>query len=316
MTIIEIAKQIKTLTSALIFCHQNPDGDTLSCAFSLQYALKKLGISSDIICPDQVPDKFLKTGMYSKVLQNATKPYDGYIAVDCASETQVGLPYEIFARQKKTFCIDHHITNSKYAKSYFVKDCASCTMLIADLIEALGVKTDKTLATYYYLGLMTDTGNFAHSNTDKDAFSFASKCMEYEIDTVAIYNSMYKANPKNWLLMHAEIMSKARFFHDNKMALVVLSQDILKKYGLNKSHTDGTCEFLMQVESVDVGVSVYEHSPNCYKLSLRSKKSSAREIASVFGGGGHEKAAGLMIHGFLEDVIDKIAFTVGNYLEC
>ncbi len=316
MTIIEIANKIKLLKSALIFCHQNPDGDTLSCAFSLQYALKKLGIESDIICPDQVPDKFLKTGAYSKVLQTTNKSYDGYIAVDCASETQVGLPYEIFARQNKTFCIDHHITNSKYAKNYYVRDCAACTMIIAEVIEALGVQMDKTIATYCYLGLMTDTGNFAHSNTDKEAFNFASKCMSFGIDTVSIYNSMYKANPKNWLHMHAEIMSKARFFHDNKMALVVITQEMLKKYGLNKSHTDGTCEFLMQVESVDVGVSVFEHAPNCYKLSLRSKKSSAKEIAQVYGGGGHEKAAGLTIHGYLEDVIDKISFTVGNYLEC
>ena len=47
----EIAKQLKNIKSALIFCHINPDGDTLSCAFSLKYALKKLGKKAEVVSP-------------------------------------------------------------------------------------------------------------------------------------------------------------------------------------------------------------------------------------------------------------------------
>jgi len=53
-----------------------------------------------------------------------------------------------------------------------------------------------------------------------------------------------------------------------------------------------------------------------YKISLRSKSSAnVNQIAGVYGGGGHVRAAGCMLCGDLEDVIDRLSYTVYQYLD-
>ena len=56
-----------------------------------------------------------------------------------------------------------------------------------------------------------------------------------------------------------------------------------------------------------VGASILESKPNNFKISLRGKgEADVCAIAERFGGGGHTKAAGCMICGFYEDVVDKL----------
>jgi phosphoesterase RecJ-like protein len=48
---------------------------------------------------------------------------------------------------------------------------------------------------------------------------------------------------------------------------------------------------------------------------LRSKEyADVNKIAGSFGGGGHVRAAGCMLFGDLEEVMDKLSFVVSQYL--
>ena len=79
--------------------------------------------------------------------------------------------------------------------------------------------------------------------------------------------------------------------------------------------TEGFIDFPLSIEGVEVAVSIMEAGDKKFKLSFRSKgKIDVNEIASRFGGGGHILASGCMLNGYYEDVVDKIVFTVGNYL--
>ena len=52
------------------------------------------------------------------------------------------------------------------------------------------------------------------------------------------------------------------------------------------------------------------------KISLRSKTyADVNKIAGTYGGGGHVRAAGCMLFGDLEDVLDRLSYTVSQYLE-
>ena len=51
-------------------------------------------------------------------------------------------------------------------------------------------------------------------------------------------------------------------------------------------------------------------------FSLISKEyADVNKIAGVYGGGGHVRAAGCMLFGDLEEVLDKLSYTVSQYLE-
>lgn len=315
MRLDEIANLIKKLESALIFCHINPDGDTLSCAFSLKYAFEIMGKKADVVVSDGVPRKYAALGLFNGALECGVARYDGYISVDCSIEGQIGEPYKLYAAQKNTFNIDHHVSNSRYAKYNYVENVGACSMILYKLIKLLGTPIDERLANTLMVGLITDTGNFSHSNTDFEALKIAAELSGLGADVAQLNLLLFNSQPKNRALLYVEVMRGMKFYHDDRMALITITKSQLSRYGLTKSDTEGFIDFPMTIGSVAVAVSVFENAPKSYKISFRSKGVNVNEIASVFGGGGHVRASGAMLKGYYEDVVDKLVFTVGNYLD-
>ena len=314
MTINDLAEKLKKLKSAQIFCHVRPDGDTLSCAFSLKRAFDALGIKVEVVSVDGVPPKYSVCEFFDKSVTELKEGFDGYIAVDCAAADMLAANERAFLKQKNTYVIDHHGTNTRFGKENLVLDLASCSMIVFEVIKAMGVKIDKTLADMLLIGLVTDTGNFAHTNTDARALSAASELVELGADMPEIYRLMFKSQPKERAQLYIEVMSKMRFFGDDRIAVIYTSREMLDRYGLDRSATEGFVDFPMSIGSVEVAVAIMDAGKNAYKISLRSKTVNVAEIAASFGGGGHKNASGLQLFGFYEDVVDKLVFTIKNYL--
>lgn len=315
MTIESVANLIKSYESALIFCHVRPDGDTLSCAFSLKYALSLLGKKAAIVCADPLPDKYGATDFFCEMQKEGEEGYRAYIAVDCASSDMLGANEKFFLKQNETIVIDHHGTNTGFGRVNFVERLASCSMIIFKIIRAMGVAIDKKLADMLLLGLVTDTGNFAHTNTDSAALHAAAELVDLGANLPEIYRLMFKNQSKKRSDLYLQVIGNMKFFNNDRIAVIYTSKDLLLKYGLDKSETEGFIDYPMTIGSVEVGIAIMEAGNNGYKLSLRSKTVNVADIAKSFGGGGHKNASGCMLFGFLEDVIEKIVFTVGNYLD-
>ena len=315
MTITELARSIKSLKSALIFCHQRPDGDTLSCAFALKKAFLSLGKTADVVCSDPVPEKYFATGLFETVLSDADGGYDGYIAVDCAASDMLGKNETFFLKQKNTFVIDHHATNTRFGKTNYVDCRSACAVNIYNLLKELGVMINAEIAETLLLGIVTDTGNFEHSNTDPDTLRLAAELMEQGADLNRINLYMFKSQSKARAKLYLKVMSEMRFYHNDRFAVIYTSKKDLDDLSLSRAETEGFVDFPMSIGSVEVCAALIDAGKNGYKVSLRSKHIDVSAIAKTFGGGGHKNASGCMLFGFFEDVLDKLAFTVGNYLD-
>ena len=72
----------------------------------------------------------------------------------------------------------------------------------------------------------------------------------------------------------------------------------------------------LMVKGVEVAVLLKEQEPNRYRISLRSRDTvDVSAVASIFGGGGHNRAAGLRLEGEAADIIDKILAETGRQLD-
>ena len=72
----------------------------------------------------------------------------------------------------------------------------------------------------------------------------------------------------------------------------------------------------LMVKGVEVAVLLKEQEPNRYRISLRSRNTvDVSAVASAFGGGGHNRAAGLRLEGEAADIIDKILAEIGRQLD-
>ena len=162
---------------------------------------------------------------------------------------------------------------------------------------------------------MTDSGNFSHDDVTEETFLAAAKLVRAGADVASLNNDLFRRQPRARAEMYAEVMGRIRWLLDDRLAVLLISLDTMKKFGADNGMTEGFVDFPLMVDTVEVSASVMEVKKGQYKISLRSKKyADVNKIAGVYGGGGHVRAAGCMLFGEPEEVIDRLSYTVSQYL--
>ena len=319
-TIQQIAERIKRAKNLLILSHMRPDGDAFGSCLALSSALNRLGIDNQICNESDIPSNLSFIKGVERVEKNPKTEYDALMCVDCADVTRLGALSDEFLRatRKKidTLNMDHHVSNTLYCNYNYVRECSANCMNIARLIDALGVPLDKEIAEYLLVGLLTDSGNFSHDDVDEETFLLASKLVKAGADIRYYHYNLFKKQSKARAKLHALTMSGMRYYFEDRFALITVTQENMQKCQADNGMTEGFVDFPLNVDGVEVAASIMEVRHRQYKVSLRSKEyADVNKIAGIFGGGGHVRAAGCMLFGELEEVIDKLSYAVSQYLE-
>lgn len=309
-TIKQAAALLRSAGSIALFAHTNPDGDTIGANISLKLALKQLGKTVEVFCDSEINARLSAFEQTKAVSQSYFGKYDLLVAVDCSDINRVGEFGAIYNNARETLTIDHH-GGEYFSKYNCLYDYASCCQIVFEIVKELGVNIDSELATYLYMGLCTDTGNFAHNNTNSECFNMAGELCGSGADIEKVYRVFFRDTTLPETKLLARALSRIRSYYDNQMFLTYVTEADLTEFGLDHSTTSGIVSYTIDIDTAKVGVCICEVTPNHYKVSMRGKNFSVRDVCKEFGGGGHILAAGCRIDGFLEDVIDKIVRTVG-----
>ena len=318
-TLQELAKRIKQAKNVWIFTHMRPDGDAFGSALSLATALDSLNIPTQVFVESDIPSNLAFIDGIDRVKKFPDGECDLLITVDCSDLQRLGALLDDFNRvtRKKidTINIDHHISNTRFAKYNYVRECSANCMNIATLISYLGMPFDKKIAEYLLIGLLTDSGNFAHDDVTEETLSLASKLVGAGADIRYYHYMLFKKQPKARAKLFALVMSGIRYFLDDRFAVITVSKKMMEDCGADHGMTEGFVDFPLNVDGVEVACSIMEVKNRQYKISLRSKEyADVNKIAGTFGGGGHIRASGCMLFGEIEEVIDKLTYTVSQYL--
>ena len=316
----QIAERIKCAKDVLIMTHMRPDGDAFGSALSLSCALTNLGISNQVCDESDIPSNLSFLEDVKSVVKKPRQGYDLVVTVDCSEVQRLGQLQEEFCLAKRnkidTVNIDHHISNTRFAKYNYVRECSANCMNMAKLIQYMGAPFDKKTAEYLFVGLLTDSGNFAHDDVTEETFSLAAKLTEAGVNTHYFVYNLFKKQAKARAKLHARVMSGMRFYHEDRFAVIVITKQMMEEFGADRGMTEGFVDFPLNVDTVEIAASVMEEKRGQYKISLRSKMyADVNKVANVYGGGGHIRAAGCMLFGDLEEVLDKLSYTVSQYLE-
>ncbi len=319
-TLQQIAQRIMQARSVVICTHTRPDGDAIGSALALSAALDFLKTPNQVCVETEIPSNLTFVDGVKRFTKKPKGEYDLLITVDCSDEQRLGyLSEEFFIAKRKridVINIDHHVSNTRFAKYNFVENCAANCMHIAKLIEYLGAPLDKKTAEYLLLGLLTDSGNFSHDDVKEDTLLLGAKLVKAGAD-ISRYNYMlFKRQPKERAALFARTMSGIRYYHGGRYAAIVVTKKNLEECKADHGMTEGFVDFPLNIDGVEVAASLLEMKKGQYKISLRTKTyANANGIAGVYGGGGHVRAAGCMLFGELEDVLDRLSYTVSQYLE-
>lgn len=309
----QTARFLKKHNNYIILTHASPDGDTLGSAYALYYALNEIGKVASVICPDVIPSKY---DYFVRKTDHVPRENATVVAVDVADANLLGALREEFGNVVD-LCIDHHISNTEYAKNlYLDENAAAAAECIYDLIAYMRVNINDITAKAIYTALATDTGCFKYSNVTEKTHLIAASLYEFNINAPEINRLMFDTKSKKLLELEKMVLETAEFHFDDRCILLTVTEEMQKKTGCSGTELEGIAIISRSVEGVKAGITVKQIEAQEFKVSLRTYPPlDASAICKKFGGGGHKAAAGASVKGSLDEVKAKVLAAVKESLE-
>ena len=306
--------QLQQAQDIYILCHKHPDGDTLGSGFALKHALTALGKRTRLLCSDEIPEKYLRFMAAPETREFFPPQY--VVAVDIADTQLLGTALEEY-RDRIDLCIDHHPSNTDYARWTVVDAKAAATAeLIYDLIGLLGVSLDKRMADCIYSGLSTDTGGFRFSNTTSRTHRIAAQVIDAGAQHAAINYQLLEVKSLQRMEVERQVLNSLSYYLDNRVAMLCISRKMLLETGAKEDELDGIAALPRRIAGVEVGITLREQPDGSYKVSLRTNELvDASLVCSKLGGGGHARAAGCTLKMGKEEAVQAVLEQLRPYLQ-
>lgn len=309
----DTVKFLRKNDNYIILTHMSPDGDTLGAGYALYYGLKQLGKKVEVICPDVIPECY---AYFLCETDHISRDTAKLIAVDIADKKLLGSLEQEFG-ECIDLNIDHHISNSRYAKALYLDSQASATCeMVYDLLKALKVKLNDTISKALYTGIATDTGCFKYSCVTEKTHKTAAALYKYNIQADVINKIMFDTKSKNLLTLERMVLDTAEYHFDDKCMIITVNAEMQRATGCSGTQLEGITNISRSVDGVLAGVTIKQTDDNTYKASIRTYDPlNASEICKMLGGGGHKNAAAAMLKGDLGDVKRKILDAIKQQME-
>lgn len=303
LTVKETAKRLLEAGDAYIIIHRSPDGDCIGSGYALATALRSIGRRAKVLCNDVIPER------YNFMLPKEDTAYDFepdiIISVDVADEKLFGESLAEKYAGKIDLCIDHHISNTGYAKELCLDgNAAAACQVVYEILKEMEICITREIAICLYTGIATDTGCFMYDNVSPRTLRIAAEIMEQhkDIPYAIINRNMLIVKSIGRMKLDKILIEQLESYIDGKCMLVCITKKLIEKYGIDESELEGIASFPLQVEGVQVGIVLKEREDNVFRISMRSADNvNVSEICKNFGGGGHAKAAGCCIESSAEE---------------
>lgn len=319
MTKVSLDEWIHGCSTVAIAGHVRPDGDCAGSTLAVYnyIADRYPDIKVDIYL-EPIPNKFafLKNAEKIKTAEkNGLKEYDAFIALDCGDLNRLGDAAGYFKKAKKTICIDHHISNHQFASvNYIFPKISSTCELIFGLIDQNWLT--KEIAECLYLGIIHDTGVFQYSNTSAKTMEIAGILMGTGINFTRIVDETFYIKTFEQNKIWGKALLDSSLFLDGRCIYSLITKEDMDQFHVLPKHLDGIVSQLRSTKGVEVAIFLYQNDDSGYKISLRSAEAvDVSVIASIFGGGGHIRAAGASIKKSPEEILALLLAEIKKQLD-
>ena len=316
----EVREFIKSRDNYYIAGHINPDGDTIGACLGLGLALEKIGKNVRVLLDpyhsrfNLIPGKHL---LYEKTVE---KTDFSLICVDCADTGRLEARGQKLAKELHPYslCIDHHFSNTHFAKYNYVDGTASSACEMVYRILNNFIEIDRDIATALYSGMVTDTGGFRHASTSQETLRTTAHLTAVGIPFPKIYRELINLRTYTEIKLLARVLDACRRSEDAGIVHACVPLSMLKGFDDTPDATiadlEGVAEFMLNIRRANVSLLVYEREDGQAKISLRSRNVNVGAIAQQFGGGGHRLAAGASIEGDIFEICDKVLSSIHQAL--
>lgn len=302
-------KQIVTLLESsntiILTAHKQPDGDCLGSMLALYQHLVMMEKDVRMVLDDDVPALYHFLPGYEAISKPAVEPItaDLLIVLDASDIERIGKVKEYV--NAPILNIDHHLSNTKFADYWYINTQSAATgEIIFELLTLVQAKITASIATCLYTGIATDCGFFRYANTSVQTMRYAADLMEYGARPHMISEAMERTSLESIHTL-GKVLETLELHHYGKIATITLSADIVNTL----DSTEGFINYPRVIDGVDVAIMFKVMKDDIIRVSLRSKILDVSQLALVFGGGGHARAAGCTVMGTMDKVKKEVLST-------
>lgn len=306
-----IINQMKASKGIMIGVHMHSDGDAIGAIVGMAALCAFLSIPYQILL-ETIPRDFEELLHDLPVSSKATIAYDTFICLDCGDAERLGVFEETFRKAETTINIDHHETNTLFAQYNEVqKNAAASCEIVYEIIRLAECPLTERLAESLYVGILTDTGGFMHSNTTSKTHEVVAELMQVSFPFTKIYSKYLYEKPKTAALMEAQAILRMEQLCNKPYYFTYVTEAEMRKVGALKEDLGGIVSRIKEIRGCDLAIFLYPLDDTHYKVSFRSNPPyDVARLAMQFGGGGHVRAAGATLEGDFEEIVAKLRQTL------
>jgi phosphoesterase RecJ-like protein len=295
---------LETTGRVVLTTHLNADGDGIGSEAAIARFLVARGATVTVVNPTPVPpsmsfllDDFEVHAPADPEGARSLLEADLLLIVDTSEASRLGVVANRLATSRVAV-IDHHPASNESLGESVVRDTTACATgeLIYDLITLGGAPLGEAEAIALYVAIVTDTGSFRFSNTSPRAHQIAAHLLAVGVDPADLYRRLYAQQTAASLKLIRAALDTLVVDQEHGISWITLTHEALREAGAQSEDAEGLVEYPRRIRGIEVALLFRELGKKRTKVSLRSN--GARDVAGIaqeLGGGGHPKAAGVLI---------------------
>lgn len=310
----KVKSVIRQNQSFLLTTHVFPDGDAIGPQRALAQVLRRMG--KRVLCVNEHPTpkiyRFLDPAgtikTYNEKLRARIEKCDVAFVLDVGTLERLGEVGDVVrCAGMKAVCIDHHKTNSHFADVNVVdKSVAATGELIYGLVKSLRVPITPKVAAALFVAVATDTGWFRFSNTKARTLRVAADLVDKGANPDRLYRAVHETVEWPRMELMRLVLKTLGSEANGRIAHLCITEEMLHETGATHEDAEDFVDIPRALGSVQL-IILFREIKGGIKVSLRSKDGPAvDELARKHGGGGHAKAAGIVIKDSLKNAMHTV----------
>ena len=312
----------------VLACHVNPDGDAVGSVLAMSEFLSAKGHQVKMVVANDFPGflhwmpgakDFLVFEQDAESTKEAIAAADCIMMLDFNNLSRGGILHnEIGKTRCPRILVDHHRDPEldQYYCVYSETCVSSASEIVTEIVLHYGKEyLTESMATNLLVGIMTDTGSFAHSIYHPRTMELCSILVEKSMPYTMIHQLIYDTMSENRLrLLGFSINNRMEVLDAYSTAIIALSKSDLEMFDYHTGDTEGVVNFPLSMEKIKMSVLITERQDQI-RFSFRSKGSfSVHELANKhFKGGGHTNAAGGTLTCSFEEAVEQLKSVLPEY---
>ena len=323
----ELQAVIDAAKTIVVMQADNPDGDSLGSSLALEAIFSEMGKTVYLVCAVNIPDYLKYLNGWSRVQKDIPHQFDATIIVDNSTETLFENydASDTFAwiKSKPVVIIDHHTESSgiSYADVTCIEEAVSTGELIYRIAQAQQWPLPLDACEMIAVSIMSDSVGLVSDATTPQSIRVMADLVERGVSLAKLDDARRELMRKDPVLIpfKGELLQRVEYFCDGRLATVTVTWPEIERYSPLYNPTMLVIDDMRLIVGVRVaiGYKIYKDGKITGKIRCNYGVTIAGDLASAFGGGGHEYSAGFKITDgrALEDVKRAVALKTTELLD-